>query len=70
MMMLVPRFLNGTQASHPAIHMTRSRKVTVRALQGSLAAHADGETLSYACQQLEMEILPRQIDLIVYKNGK
>lgn len=70
MLLLVPRFLNGTQASHPAIHMTRSRKVTVKALQGSVAAHADGETLSYACQQLEMEILPHQMTLVVYKKGK
>jgi diacylglycerol kinase family enzyme len=70
MLKLVPRFLNGTQAGHPAIHMTRSRKVTVRALQGSLAAHSDGETLSYGCKHLEMEILPRQMNLVVYKNGR
>ena len=70
MLMLVPRFLNGTQARHPAIHMARSRKVTVRALEGSLAAHSDGETLSYSCKQLEMEILPRQINLVIYKNGR
>jgi diacylglycerol kinase (ATP) len=70
MFMLVPRFLNGTQAGHPAIHITRSRKVTVRALQGVLAAHTDGETLSHGCMELEMEILPRQVNLVVYKNGR
>ncbi len=70
MLMLVPRFLNGTQGTHPAIHTTRSRKVTVRAMQGSLAAHGDGETLSYACSQLEMEIMPHRLNLVVYRNGR
>jgi diacylglycerol kinase (ATP) len=65
MLALVPRFLNGTQASHSAITVTRSRRVSVKALTGSLAAHADGETLCYACPQLELEVLPRQIALVV-----
>jgi len=69
MMMLIPRFLNGTQAGHPAIHMTRSHKVTVEALKGTLAAHGDGETLCTACQQFDLEILPRELDLIVQKKG-
>ena len=69
MMMLIPRFLNGTQAGNPAIHMTRSHMVTVKALKGTLAAHADGETLCTGCQQFDLEILPRQLDLIVQKNG-
>ncbi len=64
-MLLIPRFLNGTQAGHPAIHMARSRRVIVRARQGALAAHADGETLCTAAPQLSLEILPRQLELIV-----
>ncbi len=69
MFALIPRFLMGTQASHPAIRMTRSRKVKVTALKGSLAAHADGELISRACPQLALEILPAQLELVVSKNG-
>jgi len=63
--LLIPSFLNGTQAGHPAIHITRSRHVRVKARRGTLAAHADGETLCFACQELTMEIFPRLIDLVV-----
>ncbi len=69
MFALIPRFLNGTQASHPAIRTGRSRKVRVIALKGSLAAHADGELISRGCQQLELEILPRQLQLVVGNQG-
>ncbi len=69
MFALIPRFLKGTQASHPAIRTARSRKVKVTALKGSLAVHADGELISRACQKLELEILPRQLELVVSKNG-
>jgi diacylglycerol kinase (ATP) len=64
-MLLIPRFMNGTQAGHPAIHITRSRRVRVTAQQGSLAAHADGETLCYAGQELTLEVLPRMLELVV-----
>ncbi len=69
MFALIARFLKGTQASHPAIRTARSRKVKVAALKGSLAAHADGELISRSCQQLELEILPRQLQLVVWKDG-
>jgi len=70
MLMLVPRFLKGTQGTHPLIHMTRSSKVSVRALEGSLAAHADGETVSYGCPRLELEVLHQQINLVVFKQDR
>ncbi len=70
MFALIARFLKGTQASHPAIRTARSHKVKVRALKGSLAAHADGELISRGCQQLELEVLPRQLQLVVWKDGK
>jgi len=38
-------------------------------LKGTLAAHGDGETLCTACQQFDLEILPRELDLIVQKKG-
>jgi diacylglycerol kinase (ATP) len=69
MFALIPRFMKGTQASHPAIRMARARQVKVTAIKGSLVAHADGELISRACPQLELELLPRQLELVVSRNG-
>jgi hypothetical protein len=44
--------------------MEQARKVVVTAVEGVLPAHADGETLCTAGQRLEMELLPRQIEII------
>jgi YegS/Rv2252/BmrU family lipid kinase len=64
---LIPRFMAGTQASQPSIQTDRTRSIVVTALEGSLPAHADGETLCIEGQQLKMEILPRQIEIISQK---
>lgn len=64
---LIPRFMAGTQASQPSIQTGRTRSIVVTALEGSLPAHADGETLCTEGQQLKMEILPRQIEIICQK---
>ncbi len=61
---LILRFMQGTQAGHPAVKMLQSKQVSVTALQGTLPAHADGETLCTSGQQLSLQILPRQIDMI------
>lgn len=62
---LIPRFMKGSQAGHPAVHMARADRVTVTALQGTLPAHADGETLCYAGQRLELSVMPRMLEVIV-----
>ncbi len=61
---LIPRFMAGTQATHPAITAVRAAHVTVTALKGSLPAHADGETLCTEGEQLTIELLPQQIQVI------
>jgi diacylglycerol kinase (ATP) len=58
------RFMRGTQKGHPAIQFRRSQHVTITALNGSLPAHADGETMALDANRLEMEILPHTIDLV------
>lgn len=63
-LLLLPRFMKGNQASHPAIATGRTDRIVVTALDGVLPAHADGETLCVEGARLEMEILPRQIDVI------
>ncbi len=61
---LIPHFMKGTQATQEPIKMEQARKVVVTAVEGVLPAHADGETLCTAGQRLEMELLPRQIEII------
>jgi diacylglycerol kinase family enzyme len=61
---LIPHFLRGTQATQEPITMARAQRVTVTAVEGTLPAHADGETLCTEGQQLEMELLPHQIEVI------
>ncbi len=61
---LIPRFMAGTQATHPAITTARAAHVTVTALKGRLPAHADGETLCTEGEQLTLELLPQQIQVV------
>jgi diacylglycerol kinase (ATP) len=62
---LLLRFMKGNQAGHPAIRMGTFRKISVTALEGALPAHADGETLCVEGTELEIEILPSALDIII-----
>lgn len=66
---LIPRFMAGTQATHPAITTARAAHVTVTALKGSLPAHGDGETLCTEGERLMLELLPQQIEVIYSPEG-
>ena len=61
---LIPRFMQGTQATHPAITTARARTVRVTALEGALPAHADGETLCVEGKELSLEILAARLEVI------
>ena len=37
----------------------------MRAVQGSLPVHSDGETISTACEQIDIELLPHQLEMYV-----
>jgi hypothetical protein len=56
--------LRGTQATQEPIRTGRARRVVVTAVEGVLPAHADGETLCTDGRRLELELLPRQIEVI------
>lgn len=66
---LIPRFMNGTQASRPSVTTGRAERITVTAVEGVLPAHADGETLCTEGKRLTMEILPRQIEVVCGSSG-
>jgi len=62
---LITKFMKGSQSGDSAIQFLQTRQLTVTALQGSLPAHADGETLCEEGRSLSLEILPRAIEVIV-----
>jgi diacylglycerol kinase (ATP) len=61
---LIPHFLRGTQSTQPEIKMRRSKKVTVKSLEKTFPAHADGEFICLAGSQLTLELLPRELEII------
>ncbi len=66
---LIPRFMQGTQGTHPAIATGRTTHITVTALEGVLPAHADGETISTEATRLAVEIIPRPLDILTMPAG-
>ncbi len=61
---LIPRFMKGSQAGHPAVQFIRTHKLVASAAEGTLPAHADGETLCTEGHHLDIELLPGQFELI------
>jgi len=64
MFTLIPHFLRGTQGSQPEIQMKRSSQVQIMVTKGTMPIQADGEILDQVCQQVNIEILPRQLEII------
>lgn len=62
---LIPRFMQGNQASHPAVRTARASQVTITTQDGGLPAHADGETLCTTGQRLELRLFPRMLEVLV-----
>lgn len=60
---LIPRFMKGTQATHPKIKTGNARKVHVVALSGVLPTHADGETICVAGKELTIDIINQPIKI-------
>lgn len=61
---MIPHFLKGTQASQEVISTGQAARITIEALEGSLPAHTDGEILCVEGTKLEIEMLPRQIEVV------
>ena len=62
---LATKFISGTQEGHPAIRMPQSRSVVVRAITGSIPAHADGETICVSGLELSIVLIPQALDVIM-----
>lgn len=61
---LATRFLNGSQVSHPAVKIVRAKKIAIRAVQGSIPAHADGETVCTAGTALTIDLRPAALNVV------
>ena len=64
---LIPYFMKGTQATQKEVQMDKGRKITAMAVSGEMPVHCDGETVSYKCKELTIELLPAQIEFITQK---
>jgi hypothetical protein len=47
---LAATFISGKQGGDPDIRMVRAQRISIRAINGGIPAHADGETLCTAGQ--------------------
>lgn len=61
---LMALVMKGTQETHPAVKTAQAKNITIRAVQGSLPAHADGVTLCEEGESLSIEILPAELSVI------
>ncbi|MBN1581592.1 MAG: diacylglycerol kinase family lipid kinase [Anaerolineae bacterium] len=60
---LIGRYMKGTQLTHRAVSSLRARRITIDA-SGGLNSHADGEIYCIDGRHIELEMLPRQIEVI------
>jgi len=64
LMYLVLQYTKGTQGNFKETFMDRSAHYHLTALEGGMAAHADGETLCYEGKELDITCLPSALRLI------
>lgn len=56
--------MKGTQEADPAVRTARAKKISLRAVKGTLPAHADGVTLCEAGEAISIELLPAELAII------
>ncbi len=66
---LATTFFSGTQGKDKAVLITTTSSISVRATQGSIPAHADGETICTAGQSLKVELIPCALQVMVPQEG-
>lgn len=61
---LMGKFIKGTQNDDAKVSTRLTEKLAITAADGTLPAHADGETLCEKGQRLQITLLPRQLEVI------
>jgi YegS/Rv2252/BmrU family lipid kinase len=61
---LVLSYTKGQQENYQETHMSQAPELHLQALDGGLAAHADGETLCYEGKELSFTCIPKALQLV------
>jgi len=61
---MIPHFTRGDQATQSKIKTGRAAKISIVAQDGPLPAQTDGEIISVEGTRLEVEVVPRQLEII------
>jgi YegS/Rv2252/BmrU family lipid kinase len=61
---MIPYFIKGTQEALPEIQMKRARKVSIKSLDVTFPAHADGEFICLDGSHLTLELLPQELEIV------
>lgn len=61
---MIPHFIKGSQESLPEIQMKRAKKVSIKSLDVTFPAHADGEFICLDGSHLTLELLPQELEII------
>ena len=64
LMKIFVHYPKGTQSECEGVHMHRALKFHLKALEGGMAAHCDGETVCYDGKELEISCIPGALNLI------
>jgi len=67
---MIPHFLRGTQASQPEITMSRAQRIAIIAERGVLPAQTDGEIICEDGVRLDIELLPRELEVVSAEPGR
>jgi diacylglycerol kinase (ATP) len=69
MLALVVRYLKGTQDRSRHIRLERTSEIVIDALDGTLAIHADGETIAEAGKHLAVRCVPFALSVLAGGDG-
>jgi diacylglycerol kinase family enzyme len=67
---VVPKFIKGTQIEHSEVTIVRTNNIHIRAVEGTIPAHADGETVCTAGHELWIDLFPSILEVVTQANGK
>jgi diacylglycerol kinase (ATP) len=66
---MIPHFIRGDQATQPTIKTGQAAHITITGVDGPLPAQTDGEIICVDGTRLEVEVLPRQLEIIYTKKA-
>ncbi|KXK13001.1 MAG: diacylglycerol kinase catalytic subunit [Chloroflexi bacterium OLB14] len=61
---MLPHFILGTQKKIPEIQMKRAKNISIKSLDVTFPAHADGEFIGLNASHLTVDLLPAELEII------